>query len=132
MTIVTSCEHGFAAAGSLIIVFKVISSVDWDEAMRLGHLNGSADDLRDGFIHLSDASQLNGTLEKYFKRQRDLVLIAFDADTLGPALRWEQARGGELFPHFYGPLPVSLALWARSLPLDERGIASVDPAWLGC
>ncbi len=35
--------------------------------------------------------------------------MAVDAASLGAALRWEKSRGGALFPHLYGPLPLSAA-----------------------
>jgi uncharacterized protein (DUF952 family) len=34
-------------------------------------------------------------------------------------LKWEPSRSGELFPHHYGPLPASAALWIRRIP--DRG-----------
>ena len=40
---------------------------------------------------------------------------------LGPALKWEPARGGALFPHLYGPLAIANVLWVRPLPLDGAG-----------
>jgi uncharacterized protein (DUF952 family) len=48
--------------------------------------------------------------------------VAFDAAALGSALRWEPSRGGALFPHLYGPLPTSLALWVRAAPLGTDGV----------
>src|SRR5690348_12039266 len=91
------------------IVFKIATVADWAEATEIGHYRGSQDDRRDGFIHLSNQHQLAGTLEKHFKDKGDLVLIAFEASSLGPELKWEQSRGGELFPHFYGDLSASQA-----------------------
>ena len=113
-------------------VFKVISSSAWAEALIVGAFAGSADDVRDGYIHLSSAKQFNSTLSKYFKGQSDLLLIAFDVRSLGPMLVWEPSRGGDLFPHFYGHLPVAKALWQRPLFLNDSAVPQVDPAWLGC
>jgi uncharacterized protein (DUF952 family) len=85
-------------------IYKICPASAWREAERQGVYRGSADDLRDGFIHFSSASQVAGTARKYFTRQTGLFLIAVDADALGDALRWETSRGGELFPHLYGEL----------------------------
>ena len=85
-------------------IYKICPASAWREAERQGIYRGSADDLRDGFIHFSSASQVGGTARKYFARQIGLFLIAVDADALGDALRWETSRGGELFPHLYGEL----------------------------
>lgn len=106
-------------------VFKVADRTSWDRACGLGVFSGSADDVRDGFIHLSALHQLRGTLERHFNGQADLVLIKLAADRLGSALRWEASRGGELFPHLYAPLPTAAAVEVRPLRLDESGVPVV-------
>lgn len=85
-------------------IYKICPASAWREAERHGVYRGSADDSRDGFIHFSTASQLEGTARKHFFGQTGLLLIAIDADRLGETLRWEASRGGELFPHLYGDL----------------------------
>lgn len=102
-------------------IYKICPSQMWQQAERAGVFEGAAVDLADGFIHLSTAAQLRATAAKHFAGQHDLVLVAVDADRLGPALRFEPARGGDLFPHLYGPLPVSTVLWAKPLPPDGQG-----------
>lgn len=86
-------------------VYKLMPRAAWRQAVRDGEWAGSADDLRDGYIHLSAAAQLPGTLAKYFASVDDLVLVGFAPAALGAALRWEPSRGGALFPHLYAPLP---------------------------
>ena len=49
------------------------------------------------------------------------LLIAIDATRLGAALKWEPSRGGNLFPHLYGPLPMSAVLHSEVLTIDENG-----------
>jgi uncharacterized protein (DUF952 family) len=107
-------------------VFKVLPCALWKAARAAGSFKGSADDVRDGFIHLSSAGQLHGTLAKYFRHQPDLMLIGFSSAALGSALKWEASRGGALFPHYYGDLPVALALWQQPLALGPEGIPHVD------
>jgi uncharacterized protein (DUF952 family) len=48
------------------------------------------------------------------------VLVAVESAALGDALKWEASRGGDLFPHLYGPLPTSLALWAKPLAWNGK------------
>jgi uncharacterized protein (DUF952 family) len=98
------------------LVFKICTVQEWQEASRTGRFLGSPDDLRDGFIHLSAARQLRDTAAKHFSGMDNLLLIAFAEDQLGARLKWETSRGGDLFPHHYGPLPVGLAKWLRPLP----------------
>ncbi len=91
------------------LVYKICPAAAWQAAVAEGVYRGSADDLRDGFIHLSTGAQLEGTLSRHFAGQRDLVRVAINPADLGAGLRWEPSRGGALFPHLYGELPVSLA-----------------------
>ena len=100
------------------LVFKICPRAAWDDACRTGRYCGSADDARDGFIHLSAQDQVAGTLARHFAGQEGLVLIAFDASNLA-GLKWEASRGGALFPHVYGTLPTAAARWVKDLPLPE-------------
>ena len=57
-----------------------------------------------------------------FGGQTDLVVLAIEADDLGQALVWEASRGGDLFPHLYGHLPVTRVLAVTEAPLAEDGV----------
>jgi uncharacterized protein (DUF952 family) len=100
-------------------IYKICEQTLWRLAEAEGRFDGSKDDIRDGFIHLSTAAQLAETAQKHFAQRPDLVLIAVDGDALGAALKWERSRGGDLFPHLYGRLPLSAVRWVRPLA-DER------------
>ena len=107
-------------------VFKIVPAPLWQDAARIGVFAGSSDDMRDGFIHLSTSEQVPGTLAKYFRDQTNLLIVAFASDDFGSALKWEPSRGGALFPHVYGSIPVRLALWQRPLPLGADGVPVFD------
>jgi nicotinate-nucleotide pyrophosphorylase (carboxylating) len=81
-------------------IWKVFRAGEWEALQATGSFEGSADDLRDGFIHLSTDRQLAGTLAKHFAGEEELVLaeVSVAAD---PALRWE---GTGQYPHLYRPL----------------------------
>lgn len=102
----------------MALVYKICGADQWTEAARHPAWRGSADDLRDGFVHLSSAHQVEGTAARHFAGRADLVLVAFDAESLGPALRFETSRGGDAFPHLYAELPTRLARWVAPLPWD--------------
>jgi uncharacterized protein (DUF952 family) len=97
-------------------IYKICPASAWREAERQGVYRGSADDIRDGFIHFSTASQLAETAKKHFFGQTGLFLIELDANVLGDSLRWEPSRDDELFPHLYGELD----LGAVTAVLDMR------------
>lgn len=100
-------------------IYKVCTEAEVHAAQVAGVYQGSAADLRDGFIHLSTAEQLPGTLAKHFAGQVGLVVLTVVAPALGAGLRYEASRGGALFPHCYGPLPMTAVRAVRALPDDE-------------
>ena len=102
-------------------IYKILPKRLWDEALQMGAFAGSPVDVADGFIHFSTGSQVQETAAKHFSGVRDLVLVAVDADSLGDAIKWEPSRGGALFPHLFGVLPVTLAAWVKPMPLDSHG-----------
>lgn len=94
--------------GEREFVYKICPRQTWLDALERGQLEPGADDVRDGFIHLSARDQVPGTLERHFHGQQDLVLLCIDSARLSaPSLRWEPSRGGRDFPHLYAPLPVT-------------------------
>lgn len=103
-------------------IYKIVDSESWAEARQAGVFLGAPVDRRDGFIHFSTAAQLAGTAAKHFAGRRGLLLIAFDSDDFGEALRWEPSRGGDLFPHLYAELDPSLADAEYPLPLAADGL----------
>lgn len=112
-------------------IYKITGAAEWREAEACGIYRGSADDLRDGFIHFSTATQLDVTARKYYIGRPDLLLVAFDPATLGPMLKWEPSRGGALFPHLYAQLETRLAAWVRPLSLDSEGVPRIEAALTG-
>ena len=108
----------------MVKIYKICPASAWREAERQGVYRGSADDVRDGYIHFSTASQVAETARKHFFGQSELFLVAVDADALGDRLRWEPSRKEELFPHLYGEL--DLAAVTAVLDLRARADGSHD------
>ncbi len=105
----------------MTLVYKIVPRALWLEAEKTGTFVGAPVDLADGFIHLSDADQVAETARRHFAGQRDLLLVAVEAEALGDALRWERSRAGALFPHLYAKLPVAAATWVKPLLLGQDG-----------
>lgn len=105
----------------MALVYKICPRPLWREAEALGRFTGAPVDRADGFIHFSTAAQAAETAARHFAGVDDLLLVAVDADSLGAALRFEPSRGGALFPHLYGDLPLSAVRAVVELPLGEDG-----------
>lgn len=103
------------------VIYKIATRAEWFSAEHEGVYMGSAHDVRDGFIHFSRAHQLAATADKHFHGQRELLLVAVDSAAVGGALRYEVSRGGDAFPHLYGPLWLQHVLWVHPLMTDAAG-----------
>jgi uncharacterized protein (DUF952 family) len=102
-------------------IYKICPAALWRDAQSAGLFAGAPVDRQDGFIHFSTALQVGATAAKHFAGALDLVLVAVDAALLDGALKWERSRGGDLFPHLYGTLPLGVVLWVKPLPLGRDG-----------
>ncbi|WP_422368801.1 DUF952 domain-containing protein [Pelagibius sp.] len=102
-------------------IFHICRREEWADAEARGQYPGSSQDQADGFIHFSDAAQVEASAAKHRAGQDGLVLLTVAAEPLGAALKWEPARGGALFPHLYGPLPVDAVRRVDDLPLGPDG-----------
>jgi uncharacterized protein (DUF952 family) len=103
------------------IVYKVMLAAELEQMRRDGIFHGSPADIADGYIHLSCASQVAATLDKHYGGVDGLMLAAVDLSALGDAVRWEPSRGGQLFPHIYGSLPVGAVISVATLERTPDG-----------
>jgi uncharacterized protein (DUF952 family) len=102
-------------------IYKICEAAHWAQAQVDGEYRGSAVDFADGYIHFSTAAQVAATAAKHFAGMSGLVVVAVDAEGLGAALEWETSRGGALFPHLYGALPLAAVRWVKPLRRDDDG-----------
>ena len=93
--------------------FKILTADQWALFARDGVFAGAPVDLADGYIHLSAADQVEGTLDKHFSGQSGLVIAEIDLALLGDAVKWEVSRGGAHFPHLYAVLPMAAVVSHR-------------------
>jgi len=107
--------------------FKIVDAQEWANARLTGAYAGSAVDLADGYVHLSAAGQLEETARRHYSGRDGLRLLEVDLERLD-AVKWEPSRGGDLFPHQYGPLPVAAVLSDRPMSVSVEGVMRVgDP-----
>ncbi|MDG4825847.1 DUF952 domain-containing protein [Asanoa sp. WMMD1127] len=111
------------------MIYKLLTTAEWRAAEAAGVYAGSEFDKGDGFIHFSAADQVVETAARVFGGQTGLTMLSVDPDVLGSELRWEPSRGGALFPHLYGPMPlhavVAVITLRDDIPVDEAVAAAL-------
>lgn len=110
------------------VAYKVLTADELAALERDGRFDGSADDQRDGFVHLSTEAQLEGTLARHFAGREGLHLAAVDLGSFGDGLQWERARDGQDFPHLYGPLLLETVLAYGPIERREDGTLKLPVA----
>ena len=105
---------------NLKYIFKIVDIDEWKKAKDSGTYSGSSKDIEDGFIHFSGEDQVKGTLEKYYSKQENLVLLKVETLKLDHLI-WEQASDGNMFPHLYSSLGVSSIINEFEIILEEDG-----------
>ena len=106
---------------NLKYIFKIIDVNEWQKVREIGTYSGSLKDIEDGFIHFSGEDQVKGTLEKYYSKQENLVLLKVETLKLDHLI-WEQASDGNMFPHLYSSLDLSNVVDEFEITLDNNGI----------
>lgn len=109
-------------------IYKIASTEIVAAAERSSTFTGMPIDAADGYIHFSTAAQLPQTLSLHFRGQRGLVLLAVRAADVAGSLRWEPSRGGQLFPHVYGALPMSAVAWSAAIEVGADGSCALPEA----
>ena len=100
--------------------YKVLTQEQMNELEHAGTFAGAPVDRQDGYIHLSTRQQLTETVDKHFAGQENLWVAAVDLAALDD-VRWEESRGGQLFPHNYGALPLDAVVAYSPLERDDDG-----------
>ena len=103
------------------LIYKILTSSQWDIFARSGQFGGSEHDLSDGFIHMCSGPQLQDTLDKHYATSNEIILVGFDESSFDHELKWEISRGGEKFPHFYSDLPFSALVNVHRLAQTQKG-----------
>ena len=105
---------------NLKYIFKIIDLDEWQNVKQSGTYLGSSKDKEDGYIHFSGEDQVKGTLEKYYSKQENLVLLKVETLKLDHLI-WEQASDGNMFPHLYSSLDLSNVVEEFEIILNEDG-----------
>ena len=114
------------------VLVHLVEPADWRAALVQGSLRPPS--LAEaGFVHLSSPDQVHLPAAALYPGRRDLVLLVVDPSRLTDPVRWEPGRSsdppGMVFPHLYGPLPVTAVVAAVPyLPGRRLTIPAPDDA----
>jgi len=109
---------------NLKYIFKIIDFDEWQKVKQSETYLGSYKDIADGYIHFSGEDQVKGTLEKYYSKQENLVLLKVETLKLDHLI-WEQASDGNMFPHLYSSLDLSSVVDEFEISLDKDNIHKI-------
>jgi uncharacterized protein (DUF952 family) len=102
-------------------IYHIVPRREIEQAARTGY-HAPATLLAEGFIHCSYAHQLEQVAVRYFRGQQDLALLEVDPLLITAPIVNENFTGGpELYPHIYGPLPMSAVTAIRELVCRPDG-----------
>ena len=110
------------------VAYKIIAANEWAGIVADGAYSGSEVDHVDGYIHLSTQGQFAETAGKHYADRADLLRLTVDLAALGETVVWEPSRGGQLFPHIYGPLPISAVTGRRRFAVGADGVVHFEDA----
>ena len=91
-------------------LFHLALAQDWQAAQANGSYRISTRGLtleQVGFIHCSWQEQVASTYQRFYADAGDVLLLEIEPSRLQAPLRADAIPTGELFPHLYGPLPIS-------------------------
>ena len=104
------------------MIFHITSRSAWAVAQTNGFY--SAPSLAtEGFIHCSTPTQVVAVAERFYARQRGLVLLILDSDRIQPEVRYEAGtdKPDESFPHIYGTINLDAVTRVLDFEPDAAG-----------
>jgi uncharacterized protein (DUF952 family) len=108
------------------MILHIVKRGEWELAVSQGTY--APDSLRtEGFIHCSTQAQMIDTANRFYRGQRDLVVLFIDESRLTAELKYEapatphDEAARDLFPHLYGELNVEAVVRVIELPCKADG-----------
>ena len=100
-------------------IFHLTTPEVWAEAQSAGSWTTSTRGVsleQEGYIHCSEAHQVEGVRSRFFDDLDDLLLLEIETDLLTSPWRSEQLAGADASdPHVYGPVDLAAGVDVRPL-----------------
>ncbi len=101
-------------------IYHAASNEDWAARTETHYEPAAFAD--EGFVHLSSAAQMIGTLHKHYPGRTDLTVLTVNTGAVEAELVWEDLYGtGMEFPHLYGPINLSAIIATTPSACDADG-----------
>ncbi len=85
----------------------------------------------EGFIHCCASSQVAGVLNRYFKAEKEVLILAIILERVQEHIKYEMSvMVDELFPHLYCPLQVGCVASTFGINKDKSGNFDIPYYWL--
>jgi uncharacterized protein (DUF952 family) len=107
-------------------ILHITQHQEWQAAKNIGIYRGPTLNT-EGFIHCSTLAQLIGSADRFFKNQKDLVILVINYDRVKPEVRYEGETIANLFPHIYGELNIDAVVQAIDFSCEEDGLFILPP-----
>ncbi|MER3464747.1 MAG: DUF952 domain-containing protein [Chitinophagaceae bacterium] len=99
----------------MAVIYHITTKKEWARAKEQGFYTVPSLET-EGFIHNSEAHQVQGVLERYYKGKTDLLKLVIDTEKLTSRLQYDLAPSiNEAFPHIYGPINLDAVIKVESL-----------------
>jgi uncharacterized protein (DUF952 family) len=103
------------------LLYHIAPAKDIERAARSGRYAPPSLET-DGFVHCSYAQQVGTIAARLFRGHTNLLLLEIDPNRLEvPVVAVRAADADDVFPHVYGPLPMSAVLAIRELRCRADG-----------
>lgn len=88
----------------MAVIYHITTKQEWNAAKEKGFYTAPSLEI-EGFIHCSEAQQVEGVLQRYYQGKTNLLKLVIDQQKLTSELKYELAPSvNENFPHVYGPI----------------------------
>jgi uncharacterized protein (DUF952 family) len=88
----------------MALIYHVTTKQEWNVAKEKGFYTAPSLET-EGFIHCSEAQQVDGVLKRYYQGKTGLLKLVINTQKLKSSLKYELAPSvNENFPHVYGPI----------------------------
>ena len=108
------------------MIWHIALQDDWRDAQPLGSYLVSTRGMtleEVGYIHCSKPEQIEGVAQRFYADLSELLLLEVDPERVESEIVEEPPAPGvsELFPHIYGPLPITAVCSVRQWTRGETG-----------